>query len=166
MLLVTNKLSLDLLTLLITFGTTGGAINRKMAFERRVRVCACWLNSHSRHYRCNCALQSPSLNHADEGDKQSCSVVLVFVAIIKCSELSSEIEMCMKMGINGISWVPWDSHANGNGNVDGNKNGIEMGINVMGMRLAFSQWHFHNHHFISNSRFLCTWGKHSSFFIL
>jgi len=41
MLLVTNKLSLDLLTLLITFGTTGGAINRKMAFERRVCVCAC-----------------------------------------------------------------------------------------------------------------------------
>jgi len=56
----------------------------------------------------------------------------------------------MGMGITGISWVPWDSHETGTEML------MWMGMNVMGMGLAFSQWHSHCHNFNSDFQFLCT----------
>jgi len=56
----------------------------------------------------------------------------------------------MGMGITGILWVPWDSHEIGTEML------MWMGMNVMGMGLAFSQWHSHCHNFNSDFQFLCT----------
>ena len=52
----------------------------------------------------------------------------------------------MGMTITGIPCVQWDFYGNGNGNVD--RTGV--GMNVIEIILALSQWHSHCHRFISN----------------
>jgi len=40
-------------------------------------------------------------------------------------------------------------------NVAQNRNEVQMGINVMGMAVAFSQSHSYSDHIVSNSQLLC-----------
>ena len=47
----------------------------------------------------------------------------------------------MGKGKTGISWVPWDSHGNGN-NIS---HGMAMGIKCMGMGIKTWEWEKHMH---------------------
>jgi len=46
------------------------------------------------------------------------------------------LEMCMGMDKTGISWDPWDSHANGNTI----SHGMGIGIRWMGMGIKTLEW--------------------------